>query len=326
MALQFIEGFDDGLMIPKGWQGTWTPTTYPDIVAGRFGGKAMKTAYIKGGVYYLAQPLSGAVIVGFAVQPSMSAYTVQIAAFDKAGLYIQAGGALALYRNDTNVQIAVSAKTIWPTGGIWRYLELKYDTTTGACEVRVDGVTAVSGTVPTTSAIGSIKFPNTPNSKGEFLIDDLYIADSTSTINNDFLGDVRVSLLLPSADGTYQDMVPSSGTSHYSLVNDATPDTTSYVSTPNVGARDTYQFPDLSNNTAGVFGLRVTSYSQKDGTGSAGIRNVARISGADYQGVTVSSLSVSWTANSELWESNPATGQLWSVSDVDDAEFGIETA
>ena len=325
MALKYIEGFDDGLMVQKGWQGTWQPTQYPSIVTGRFGGGAMQTAYIAGGIGFFPVPLSGTVILGFAILPSTNAYTTPVANFGPARLKILVGGGLALHRSDNDAQIAVSSSIVWPTGNIWRYLEVKYTTTTGACVVRADGVVVLSGTLPTVANISSMSYPNQPANQAQFLIDDIYVVDTTGTRNNDYLGDVRVNTLLPTADGTYQDLTPSTGTSHYNLVNEASPNTTNYVSSAVAGAKDSYQFADLGAGTGGVFGLRVTSYAHKDSTGTAGLRNIARVNGADYDGTNVAPLSVSWTATSEMWENNPATDAQWEASDINSAEFGVKT-
>ena len=325
MALKYIEGFDDGLFVQKGWQGTFSPTVYPAIQTGRFGGGAMRAAYVDGGIGFFPSPLSGTLVLGFAVLPSTNAYSATMVNFGLARLKILAGGGLALHRSDNDTQIAVSSSIIWPTGNVWRYLEIKYTTSTGACEVRVDGVSVLTGTLPTTSTVSSVSYPNQPNGQCQFLIDDIYVVDTTGSRNNDYLGDVRVNTLLPTADGTYQDMTPSTGTAHYSLVNEVSPNTTNYVSSAIAGTKDSYQFADLGSGTGGVFGLRVTSYAHKDSTGTAGLRNIARVNGADYDGANIAPLSVSWTATSEMWENNPATGAQWEASDINSAEFGVKT-
>ena len=230
------------------------------------------------------------------------------------------GGALAIH-NQSDSLVATAASSQWLASDIWRYVELKLDIATGECQVRCDGVPVVSGSVAAATSVGSITIPSNTG----IALDDLYIADTTGSRNNDFLGDVRVNLLVPEADGTHQDMTPSSGSEHFSLVNEASPDTTSYVSTSASGAKETYSFQNLSANTGGVFGLQLTSYANKDATGTVGLRNIARVNGVDYQGTNYVGLSTSWIANTETWESNPATGAQWEAADINSAEFGVET-
>jgi hypothetical protein len=285
----------------------------------------MQVGYVYGGVKYFPTPLSGTAIIGCAVLPNSNAAMSIIFTFGMARLKLNPGGALSLHRSDNDAQVAISSSSVWPTGNIWRYLELKITIATGACTVRVDGFAVMTGTVPVAATITSVKYPDQSFNTVEYLIDDMYVCDTTNTHNNDFLGDVRVQLLLPSADGTYKDMVPSSGTIHSNLVKELTPNTTDFVGSAVPGTRDTYQFQDLSVNTANVFGVEVTNYSHKDATGSAGISNLARVNGTDYTSQP-KGLSSSWTANIDTFELNPATGAPWAPADVNSAEFGIETS
>jgi hypothetical protein len=156
-------------------------------------------------------------------------------------------------------------------------------------------------------------------------VDDLYVLDTTGTVNNDFLGDVRVQTLYPSADGTNTGFTPSTGTTHYTLVDEAAPNTTDLVSAANAGLKDSYGFQDLMGTTANVYGVQATSYAAKDNTGTVGVKNITRISGTQYTGPTAWYLSTTWTANRELWERNPATSGLWAPADVNAAEFGVES-
>lgn len=317
MALLLIEGFDDGLLASKGWTNGGTS------VAGRITGNALSPRWLNPGVYYTfpATPAS-TIVIGFALQIFNYTSERMILTVGQARLRYKTNGYLALCRADNDAQLAITSAPHWPTDGIWRHVECKYNPATGVTTVRIDGAVVLTGTVLAGVTITNLLLGATGSVEHSF--DDLYILDTTGAVNNDFLGDVRVQTYLPSADGANTGMTPSTGTTHYTLVDEATPNTTDYVSTATAGVRDTYQFPDLSANTGNVFGVMATSYAHKDATGLAGIANVVRTGGTNYTG-TSSSLSTGWMAASQTWETNPATGLPWTPAEVNSAEFGVES-
>ena len=323
MALLFMEGYDDGLTLSRGWSGSWNNNA-PSYTTGRFGGSALSQAYLSGATRFITPAITGTGILGAAIKPGQLNGTINILSFGLARLILVAGGALQLARSDNGAQIAVTSSPVWLTANVWRYIELKFNPTTGAVTVKVDGVVALTGTLPVSANIGSLTFHDLPNGYG-IVSDDVYMLDITGTKNNDFLGDVRVQLLLPNADGSNTAMTPSSGTAHYSLVNEASPNTTNYVSSAVAGTKDSYQFQDLAATTAKVYGVEVTNYAHKDATGNVSIANMAKVAGTEYLSAA-KGLSASWTANIDTLETNPATGQPWAPADVNSAEFGIQVS
>lgn len=323
MALIFIEGFDDGLIATKGW-GAQAYNSLPGIVAGRFGGGAANRNSSTGFLRPYSTALTGTIILGVALNPTSFTQTYTLFTHGVARVKIVAGGAVALYRADNDTQVAVSSGAVWPSGG-WRYAELKYTPTTGACEVRVDSNVVVSGTVPTATSITSLVFDYTPGGV-TCNVDDIYVLDTTGTSNNNYLGDVRVQTLLPSADGSNLGMTPDTGTTHYNRVNEASPDTTSYVYTPNTGIKDSYRYQQLATNTASVYGLAITSYASKDAAGTANISTLVRLGGADYVNATVHPLSASWAISTDIYQTRPSDSAPWTPTDVNGAEFGVQTS
>lgn len=325
MALIFMEGFDDGLMPQKGWVGTWSPSNYPSLVTGRFGGKAMQEGYIVGVQRSYGTPPTGTVIVGCAVMPSVSTTAMTFLTHGMARLKVTVSGNLALCRSDTDAQVAISPSAVWPAGNIWRFVELKLIISTGVCEVRVDGVVVLSGTVPTAASVASLIFPNQSN--GNYIsIDDVYVLDTTGTTNNNYLGDVRVQTILPSSDGANLAMTPDSGTAHFSRVNEATPDTTSYVTSTSAGVKESYKYQQLTANTSSVYGVAVTTYASKDAPVAAGLATLVRLGVTDYVNAQSQMLSASWVAGTDLYQARPSDSAPWTPTDVNTAEFGVQTS
>jgi hypothetical protein len=314
MALRLIEGFDDKLFAQRGWVSL-------QPAAGRFGGSSGQPVFFGQPYYPFSTALTGTVVVGVAVMLTASPPYSPILKVGPASLGIVLNGSITLSNGATVV--ATSTTGPFNVPNVWRYIEFKYNMTTGACTLRSDGVTILTGSVATAASVPTVGWGQGGSPSSNLIWDDLYVLDATGTVNNDFLGDVKVQTLLPNADGSNSALTTSTGTTHYNLVNEATPDTTSYVSSSNVGDKDTYQFQDLSANTASVYGLTITNYAHKDAAGSGGIANVVRVGGTDYAS-TGQSLSSSWTANNDIVEINPATGTAWTANDVNNSEFGIQ--
>ena len=315
MALRFIEGFDDGFMSQHGW------ALVDQFGTGRFGGRCWLAGQNHHQTLYLPAPLSGTVIVGFAFQHN-NLNTDTIFSMGSINLIRNPSGSVSLYNGGTLLSTTATTPLIVAA---WRYIEVKYVTSTGATTVRFDGTTMLTGTVGTVTTLTSISWAVTNNSGyGWALLDDVYVADTSGSLNNDFLGDVRVQTLLPNADGTYSQLTPSTGTSHSALVQEATPNTTDYNTSSTVGQKDSYQFQDLGANTAAVFGVEIANYSHKDAAGPAGFSNIVRIGSTDYVS-TSQPLSTSWTPNRDILDANPATSAAWTASDVNNAEFGVQT-
>lgn len=335
MTLLMIEGFDDNVAASKGWSGGNLATS---ATGGRFGGgygscNSMFSMVTR----TFSAVTSGSVFVGVAIRlnpgstfPGGSG-SERLFVVGPVAIHAMETAAVGVYRSDTNAQVALSATNLWQAG-VWRYIEVKYTLATGACTVRMDTNTIVTTTLPTAASVSS--FVMGPNNAYDTAIyngtiayfDDIYVLSDAGTTNNTFLGDVRVQTLLPSADGSNSGMTPDAGTTHYSRVNEATPDTTTYVSTPNTGVKDSYKYQQLATNTSSVYGVAVTSYVSKDAPGTASIASLVRMSSTDYVNAMPQALSASWTAVTDLYNARPSDSGVWTTTDVNNAEFGVQTS
>jgi hypothetical protein len=314
MALKFIEGFDDNLAAQRGW-------TQIQLATGRFGGNAGQPVFFGLPYYPFPVPITGTIVVGVACYVNAAGGYANLLTVGPAILKATLSGNISL--NNGATLVSTSAANPFVAPNVWRYVEIKYVMATGVCTVRCDGVTVTSGTVATSTSVPTISCGVGNSSSSNLSWDDMYVLDATGSINNDFLGDVRVQTLLPNGDGSNSAFTPSTGTTHSTLVNESTPDTTGYVSASTIGQKDTYQFQDLPGNTANVYGLEITNYAHKDAAGPAGLANVVRVSATDYAS-TGQPLSQSWTANRDVVEANPATSAAWTPSEVNSAEFGVQ--
>lgn len=322
----------------------YTDHNFASIVAagnGRHGGPAMQFAGSTSGYATKAVPAASTIIQGAAVRPNAAASVGTIFSLFEGStahlaLRLLADGRFEVRRGTgTGTVIATSASAVsWPSG-VYGYVEWKatIHDTTGSVEVRFNGQTMinVSGVDTrnggTTGLIDSVKLCAPSDSLAGFAAGlrfcDYIICDGAGSTNNTLLGDVRVDCYLPTSDGANTGLTPSTGTSHFALVDEATPNTTDYNSGDTVGLKDTYGMADMTHTPVTIFGVQTMVAALKDDGGSRSIKTLARSGGTDYQGselVLAAGVNYARTVR----EVDPATSAAWTKTGLNAAEFGAE--
>jgi hypothetical protein len=223
--------------------------------------------------------------------------------------------------------LTTSVSTISPATYYFAELKVTLHDSTGAYELRIDGVNFTSGSGVDTLVSGAATWDGIvlggTNVGVTYTIDfdDLYICDGSSGVNNDFLGDHRiVCVVASSGNGTHTDWAPSTGSDRGALVDDNPPNVADYVASGTVGDRVTFNFAALG--LAGTVKAVQTAPLMK--ADLAGVRTSApafRISGNDYDGSGYA-LGSDWSYQLEVHTTNPATVAPWTVSEIDGAEVG----
>jgi hypothetical protein len=134
---------------------------------------------------------------------------------------------------------------------------------------------------------------------------------------------------VPTGDGADQDFTPLHGGTHFSEVDEVPPDNdTSYNSSANFGEKDTYTYPAVpAIGTAGVIlGVQNTldARAGKNGDGGTGfdaIAGILRVSSTDHESKQ-KPLSTTYTYKLFPTTRNPDTGDLFTRSEINAAEFG----
>lgn len=249
---------------------------------------------------------------------------------------------VALVLNAANTLQVQRGSTVLATGttailaNAWNYVELKctIGPAAGAFAVHLNGVSEVSASGVNASASGSsvadgVEMGSASTSgsvqAGNYIyFADFYACDGTGTVNNDFLGDVRVQPLMPSADGDLSQLTPSSGATHYNLVDEVPPDgDASYVSSATAGNVDLYQLADLAAVSGNVYGVQVMAFARKDDAGTRTLAPVIKTGGVEYDGTTVG-LGMTYAYLRDLWERNPQTAVPWTIADVNALQAGVK--
>lgn len=329
MSLIFMDGFDDGL---HGFKWNWGA----GLVAGR-SGNAMRL--LTGNVYQSTHIFDvGETTLGWGF--AYKVYGVQNCQFMNIsnsglqGLVLAqtSSNALSISRGQqfsTQTTLGTTANNVL-TPGVFQYIEVfaVMHASAGSVEIRINGVTVLNLTGINTGAVTIDRisfFVSFPSYNTD--IDDLYVINGSGTVNNTFLGDCTVQTLYPNGNGNYSQWVGSDADSvdNYLLVDETTPNTTDYVESGTAGNKDSYTFADLSAGVIGVRGVAVRSYAAKSDTGPQQFRNFARVGGTDYAGASrAPNVTPSYAPFSDIYEVNPATSALWTPTELNGAEFGVE--
>lgn len=338
MALLFMDGFDHYATADIGKKWTTSSNVAIGSTSGRRSGGAIYTTAGGGGMGKGLPSSYATIIVGFALKFTSSTST---SLFDITRLYEGATqhltlsfqpsvGKLTLRRGSNGGTLLATSTTVF-SSSTWYYLEFKatINDTTGAYELKVNGTSEFSATNVDTRNGGTSGVVDTwtcaPGATAGivFTYDDFYICNTSGATNNDFLGDCRIDTILPSGDGNYTDFTPSTGTSHYVLVDESTPNTTDYVASSTSGNRDSYTFPDLAGLTSQtVYGIQINAAVLKDDAGARSLGTMSRLSSTNKDG-SGAALSTSQTYVSEIQETDPASA-AWTEANINAAEFGVK--
>lgn len=214
----------------------------------------------------------------------------------------------------------------------WSYVELQVTVrtgTNGAYELRVDEQLEVSGVSVNLADTGSdgadvMMFGSTSNNNWW---DDIYILDSTGAVNNNFLGDSAIRGILPNGDGASTQWTTSTGSTHYTLVDDpATAESDSdYVTTSNNGDLDLYDFSNVSGLINGTIrGIMVATSMRMQTTGTSQVRVVIRQGGVNYNQATHVVNGTNVVGYTQIVETSPDDGLTWEVADIDNMQMGVQ--
>jgi hypothetical protein len=282
---------------------------------------------------------SETIIVGFAFRinttPTANSYILSLldGTTLQAGVVVTPAMKIALVGSNTILPDSTSSTTL--ATNTFYYIEAKIkisnSVSPGECVLRINGVEEASATSGDTQ-VSANAYANRVRlgigTEGGFAhtgtFDDYYVCNTSGSVNNNFLGDCRVDVIRPNADGFYGDGTPSSGSDRFAVVNDTTPNTTDFVTLSDIGDRDSYEFQDLTPlSTRVVYGVQTLAAVAKDDGGTRQVAALARSGATDSVGPDLA-LSVDYRYARHLLQTDPNTSGLWTQSSVNNAEFGVE--
>lgn len=325
-----IEGFE--VSLPNDWAYKYPGVSQSvSLSTSGPGGIGYYAGFDTGGTHRFGMPCpngaNGTLVTGFALYLASvhATNTRPLLRFrdalntDQCGVWVTPNRQLAFYRGAT----LVATSTFQVTLAAWVYIEVKVTFgAAGSYEIRAGGANVLSAsgvnTVSTANpSADTIYFGATDSVAGHgFRVDDIYVDTS------DFLGECRVPGIRPNADGTYVELTPSTGTTHYQRVDETNGADGETVYGATAGLRDTF---GLENITAGatVAAVQVNMLARSDGTRGGAM--LVRTNGSDFEEPAIA-LSTTPAFRRKVMTSNPATAAPWTAAEVNALEVGFKIA
>jgi len=240
--------------------------------------------------------------------------------YRQVGLFLDYNGNLGV--SSSGSTLFTTTKIIQPNS--WYYVELLTDISlTGSASVYVNGNTWGSGTGVTQST-GSgwgnaVRF----NGVGRPYLDDIYINDTSGSLNNTVWGDVRVEAVYPDNDGFWQQWDLSTGSLGWDIVSNNPPDLGQYLSTGSLAVKSTFLMSSLSAGTGTIKSVQQLRLAEKTDITVRETRNVLRLpSGAEYVGET-NAMTEDPEYYQTIWQIRP-DNVAWNETTLDETQFGFE--
>lgn len=265
--------------------------------------------------------------------------TFQISGSDVATLNLDATGKITLRSGGTTGTILATGTNAAFGDLTWKSFQVKFvaHTSSGTCIVKVDGTTVLSVTgAQTASSSGAVTTLLHRGVGSTVVIDDGWLCDGVDATatqgapNNDFMGDLRVAHLLPDGDGASSGWTRSTGSTNYTLVDDASNalNTTDYVSAVAASsADDLYTLADLPSLAGQVLGVRVGVYGAKTDAGAAAVKTLVRENSTTTADSAGLNLSTTYGGLFGTFRTNrPSDGAAFTVSDVNAMQAGQRAA
>lgn len=236
--------------------------------------------------------------------------------------------------NRNTIELGSTSTDVLGTNN-WYYIELKLTIdNSGSYELRLDGVNVLSASgvdtknITNTSVANMFVFSGYPAAGGDSgmiadasALDDIYICDSTGSVNNDFLGPCRVAAIFPDGDQAV-DFSPSTGADNYALVGGTGElDDAEYVQSSTPTDSDVYTYASAPGNIDTIHGVQVNTYSFIDTPVSVTYDVLVNANSVATHGVGNLTGSKS---RAVLLEENPATTTSWDTTAINSVQAGFE--
>ena len=339
MALLWIEGFEwaaastslDGNEVPSLRYEEFSIDNDSSIQSGRESGTALRISqdnYLR----KLTRSSDDTFVVGFDLQTDSITTNHSnhfIAFYDSQfnlGFNIRAQSGDWEIRRGGAVLETISVPI---TASSWYHVEIKItvDNSTGAYEVRVDGIDVASDTNVDTQS-GSVSDVNFVEINGGsqatyFEFDNFYIMDSTGSANNDFVGRQAVTRIYPDGAGNTTDFTPSTGSNYENVDDDPASDSdTTYNESSTSDEKDTYTYDDVTG-LGTIAGIQINTVAKCTTEEQFGLHNVTRSGGSDYDS-SEQGVPFQYSTIMDIREVDPDTSSAWTMTGINNAEYGVK--
>jgi len=236
---------------------------------------------------------------------------------------------LAAYRGDLQASLGTVS---WTPGPNYHWIEVHYkmSASVGIFEVWIDGVQVLNITGANTTQYGSSSF-NVVALGNEYsgenmscYYDDWYILDPNTSPNTARLGDSKIETLTPASDATPNNGTPSSGSSHFAMVDESQWSSANSLTLANTsGQEELFGMGTLSSTPANVWAVRVLGVAEKTDAGACNLEAVCVSGGTEADGPSVPLLT-GYSHVSGIFQTDPNTSAEWTYSGVNAMKSGFK--
>jgi len=237
-------------------------------------------------------------------------YSIQIYRGNPFGLFT------LLYASANNVFSANSAHFI--------EIEPKIDALSGFVKIKIDGEQVVNITGQNTQQSANAWW-DVATMSGATLWDDFYWADTTTGVNNSFLGDLRSYTLWPTANSAVQ-FTPLANANWQEVSEVAFDGDVTYNFDSTVGHEDLFTMGQLPATLSGIVGLQLTGAYRKDDAGGRSMKNALKSSGTKVYGTTYALPDTSYAYFTDQWILDPNGSIAWTRTSLNAITAGYNLA
>lgn len=309
------------------------PNSY-QAAGGRFGTGAMRVNQ-SAVVELLIEPALDAWVVGwvsrFVSMSTSNSFFRMIGGGSTPFSLTLDGSNHVVLKNGVGTTLGTTAKVLSASVNYVFQMKVKISDTVGAVVLWIDDVkeidvssldTNVSGTGVIDTFDWRAQGTGSGNSQD---ISEVYVFDTTGSVNNDIAGSYVIRNRRPSAAGNYAEFTPSASTNQ-SNVDDVHHDAdTTYNSSSTVNHRDSFQMGAIPASTGTVAAIQHRLVARKDDAGVKTLAPFQRQSSTDYVG-TGQNLTTAYVHYREIVETNPDTAVAYTVAEMQatSPEFGYK--
>jgi hypothetical protein len=234
-------------------------------------------------------------------------------------------GELDIWRGNT---LLATTSGLGLADDTWYYVELKATThnSNGSYDVEVGGVNVLSATGIDTQD-GSNAYSDNVRFFGASsnpMWDDIYICDSTGSVNNDILGNSKIVAIAPNGDDTANWGTSTPNASHYANVDEnPSDDDTSYVEENTTNTTDLYDY-EAAPSLGTIHGLQINTMCRETDVTPFSLITPIESNGTQDDDSAQAIGTVSYVTRVRVSEEDPDISAPWTDSTISAAKFGIK--
>lgn len=237
----------------------------------------------------------------------------------------------AIWRGDKITSLGTYSSMLNATAWHWVEMRCLLHPTTGTTELWIDGVQVINLTGQNTRQNGSatgfdraiLGDVSTRHTTRNF--DDWYVLDLSGSVNNSRLGDSRIVTLVPTSDATPNNGTPSTGTSHFALVDEPQNNTTDFLDLTNTsGQEELFGMSDLSPTLTQVYAVKCVAQGLKTDVDALSLAAVIKSGATEVAGTGVAQTLSTYVHTNFIRETDPNTSTAWTNTTVNAMLCGVK--